>query len=61
MSPKGVGGPTGVNLGDASDHSCVYTDEGRVICWGSNGWGQVNRATAGLPLEPVRVHGLDPR
>lgn len=62
--PEDVVGHTGGVIGIAAGHShtCVLTKNGRVQCWGSNGWGRLGNASIELDSfssVPVDVGGLD--
>jgi alpha-tubulin suppressor-like RCC1 family protein len=59
--PKPLGVPglnqvTRVTAGEA--HVCAIVNGGSVICWGSNGDGELGRGTLGEPQRPGPVPGL---
>ena len=37
-------------------HSCALRRNGRIACWGLNGWGSLGDGTTDARLTPVRVH-----
>ena len=45
-----------VSLGD--DHSCALLDDGKVMCWGKNNFGQLGDGSATDRSSPVEVSGL---
>ena len=45
-----------VSLGD--DHSCALLDDGKVMCWGKNNYGQLGDGSATDRSSPVEVSGL---
>jgi alpha-tubulin suppressor-like RCC1 family protein len=52
-----LAGPvTRIDTGDS--HTCAVVEIGRVLCWGSNAFGQVGDGRNGLRLVPVNVNGL---
>jgi len=40
-------------------HSCVLLDDGRLQCWGDNGYGQIGDGTIVIRRTPTVVPGLD--
>lgn len=40
-------------------HSCAVTSHGRVLCWGSNAFGQLGDGSRRMRISPVDVSGLD--
>lgn len=60
---EGLQGITKIAIG--VDHGCALTEEGKVLCWGSNRFGQVGRPTDGGNFEssptPVEVSGFPSR
>jgi alpha-tubulin suppressor-like RCC1 family protein len=42
-------------------HTCLRADDGRVWCWGDNGYGQLGDGTRDPGLHPVLVRGLPGR
>jgi alpha-tubulin suppressor-like RCC1 family protein len=57
--------PTDVGLVDAAEvyagvtHSCAQFAGGRILCWGSNEFGQITIGPSGLTA-PTEVRGLEP-
>ena len=45
-----------VSLGD--DHSCALLDDGKVMCWGKNNYGQLGDGSNTDRSSPVEVSGL---
>jgi alpha-tubulin suppressor-like RCC1 family protein len=43
------------SIGVGSDHSCAVVSAGRVLCWGSNQYGQLGNNSNSDSLEPVFV------
>lgn len=41
-------------------HACALTDEGEVLCWGDNEFGQLGDGSEANSALPVRVSGLGP-
>lgn len=57
LTPVDVSGLTSgaTALGVGSDHSCAVASAGRVLCWGSNQYGQLGNDTNADSLAPVFV------
>ncbi len=60
LAPVGVSGlPSGIlALGAGDSHTCAVAADGKVLCWGSKGVGQLGDLTTALSLAPVSVAGL---
>lgn len=60
--PKPVLGVRGaVEIDTDVGHACARTAAGEVLCWGSNGAGELGDGTSSYPRSsPVRVRGLPP-
>lgn len=48
-----LGGAEVAQVATGTDHACAVDTRGRVICWGSNGAGQLGRAEGVEPPEPA--------
>ena len=48
-----------VQIVAGKDHTCALTDEGEVLCWGSNKLGQLGDKTTVSSSEPVSAVGLE--
>ena len=58
VTPLGLGsGATFVETGD--HHTCAITTSGAVLCWGTNGDGELGDGTSMTRTWPVPVQGLD--
>ena len=58
------GGVTGIVAGgwsDSNGHSCAINENGRAMCWGSNGNGQLGDGTTVRRLRPTLVLNLGSR
>jgi alpha-tubulin suppressor-like RCC1 family protein len=57
LTPVDVSGLTSgaTSIGVGSDHSCAVATAGRVLCWGSNQYGQLGNDTNADSLAPVFV------
>ncbi|MFO8074219.1 MAG: chromosome condensation regulator RCC1 [Polyangia bacterium] len=48
------------DISSGGDHTCASTSVGKVLCWGSNHYGQLGLGSVGgEEYEPVEVAGLD--
>lgn len=56
-----LGGGEVVQIATGTDHACAVDAQGRVICWGSNGAGQLGRAEGVEPPEPEDPDYAPPR
>jgi alpha-tubulin suppressor-like RCC1 family protein len=50
-----LAGVAGIALGN--QHSCAFTADGTVWCWGSNDKGQLGNGSVNSPV-PIMVQGL---
>ncbi len=57
---SGVRLPGVVGLSVGAWHTCVVAPSGAVLCWGSNGNGQLGDGTQAMRSVPTLVAGLDP-
>ena len=48
-----------IALAPGDMHNCALIDDGGVVCWGENYWGQLGNGTAEFSLLPVQVSGLN--
>jgi len=55
---SGIADAESIALG--SSHSCAVLDDGKVMCWGSNDYGQLGDGTTTSRTTPVEVSGLFP-
>lgn len=46
-------------LGLGEEHSCALHEDGRVLCWGANGDGQLGDGSPQPRAEPMAVSGID--
>lgn len=46
-------------LGAGDSHTCAVQTTQGLVCWGSNGFGQLGNGESALRLQPVSVFGLD--
>jgi hypothetical protein len=53
-----VGGYGNNNIWDYGDHFCAVLKSGAIVCWGSNGRGQLGNGSTVGSATPVRVKGV---
>jgi alpha-tubulin suppressor-like RCC1 family protein len=56
--PEAPAPPTVVQIATGFRHTCAITSAGRVMCWGSNAFGQLGDRTRTTRRRPVEVVGL---
>jgi alpha-tubulin suppressor-like RCC1 family protein len=58
--PQLIGSLTGLvaTVDGGDSHTCAVVLGGEILCWGSNGYGQIGVNTSALRLAPVSVQGL---
>ena len=57
VTPIGLGSGV-VEMHAGYDHACARLTSGKVMCWGTNGSGQLGDGTTAQRLAPVQVQGL---
>jgi alpha-tubulin suppressor-like RCC1 family protein len=59
FTPQAVPGVTSaVGIASGDSHDCAILEGGAVVCWGSNGFGQLGDGTTVDSSAPVSVVGL---
>ena len=58
--PPEAAGQDVLGLASGSAHSCAYSVEGEVFCWGDNSGGQLGNGNSDVTTGSVRLVGLGP-
>ena len=58
VPPAAHAGERAVLVAGGHRHTCAVTASGKVLCWGSNAYGQLGDGTNGWRLTPTTVSGL---